>query len=79
MMHQDYDSEIPREYLVEFERAARRSMKERFQCGFIYTYKPVLDDARFRSFDSMAEYRAWCRENLPEWLGYWPADSKVPQ
>jgi len=22
------------------------------------------------SFDSMAEYRRWCEENLPEWLGY---------
>jgi hypothetical protein len=30
----------------------------------------VLDDAPYRSFDTMAEYRQWCEDNLPEWLGY---------
>jgi len=38
--------------------------------AFIHTYKPVLDDARFRSFGTMAEYREWCELNLPDWLGY---------
>jgi hypothetical protein len=38
--------------------------------AFIHTYKPVLDDAPFRSFDSMEQYRQWCEENLPDWLGY---------
>jgi hypothetical protein len=37
--------------------------------AFIHTYKPILDDAEFRSFDTMAEYRAFCR-SLPDWLGY---------
>jgi hypothetical protein len=36
----------------------------------INTYKPVLDDADYRSFDTMAEYRQWCEDNLPDWLGY---------
>jgi len=30
----------------------------------------VLDDARLRSFDTMADYRRWCEEHLPDWLGY---------
>ena len=38
--------------------------------AFIKTYKPVLDDAPFRAFDTMADYRTWCEANLPEWLGY---------
>lgn len=38
--------------------------------AFIRAYKPVLDDAPFRAFDTMADYRAWCAGNLPEWLGY---------
>ena len=38
--------------------------------GFNYVYKPVLDDADWRSFNSMEEYRQWCRENLPKYLGY---------
>ncbi|HEX3068243.1 MAG TPA: hypothetical protein VHX14_06690 [Thermoanaerobaculia bacterium] len=38
--------------------------------AFIKTYKPVLDDAAFPAFDTMADYRARCEANLPEWLGY---------
>jgi len=38
--------------------------------AFIRTYKPVLDDATYRSFETTAEYRRWCEENLPDWLGY---------
>ena len=28
--------------------------------SLISTYKPVLDDARYRSFDTTADYRRWC-------------------
>lgn len=62
--------DIPREWLEEFEAAARRSVQERIRYGFVKTYKPVMDDAPFRSFDSMEDYRTWCEENLPRWLGY---------
>ena len=50
--------------------AARRPLETRFRYSFIHTYKPVLDDARFRAFDAMADCRRWCEENLPDWLGY---------
>ena len=63
-------ADIPREWLEEFEAAAKRSLEERMRYGFIKTYKPVMDDAPFRSFDSMEDYRRWCEENLPQWLGY---------
>jgi hypothetical protein len=59
------------EWEREFDAAARRSLRERMEYSFIYTYKPVLDDTKFRSFDTMAEYKEWCRKNLPEYLGYW--------
>jgi len=59
------------EWERDFEAAARRSLRERMRYSFIYTYKPVLDDAPYRSFNTMAEYRQWCRDNLPEYLGYW--------
>lgn len=61
---------IPSEWLAEFEAAARRPLKQRFKYAFIKTYKPVLDDADYRAWDSMEEYRQWCEANLPEWLGY---------
>lgn len=63
-------SAIPREWLEEFEAAARRPLEQRFKYSFIKTYKPVLDDAKYRSFETMEEYRRWCEENLPSWLGY---------
>lgn len=65
---------IPPEWLAEFEAASRRSLEERFRYSFIKTYKPVMDDAPYRSFGSMAEYRDWCEKNLPSWLGYGRAE-----
>jgi hypothetical protein len=58
------------EWEREFEPAARRPLEQRMRYAFIHTYKPVLDDAPFRSFDSIEQYRRWCEENLPGWLGY---------
>ena len=61
---------IPPGWLAEFEAAARRPLEQRMRYGFVKSYKPVMDDAPYRSFDSMADYRKWCEENLPDWLGY---------
>ena len=62
-----------REWQAGFAAAARRPLPTRLRYAFIHTYKPVLDDARFRAFDTMADYRDWCVKNLPSWLGYGPA------
>ena len=64
------DESTAREWLEEFEAAARRPLETRMRYAFIKTYKPVLDDATYRSFDTMEDYRRWCEENLPSWLGY---------
>jgi hypothetical protein len=64
------DLQIPSEWLEEFEAAARRSLEQRMRYAFIRTYKPVLDDAKYRSFETMEQYRQWCEANLPSWLGY---------
>jgi hypothetical protein len=61
---------IPRDWLDEFEAAACRPLRVRLNYAFIKTYKPVMDDASYRSFDTMEDYRRWCEENLPRWLGY---------
>lgn len=57
-------------WLEEFEAAVLRPLPLRFHYAFIKTYKPVLDDATYRSCDSMADYRRWREQNLPDWLGY---------
>jgi hypothetical protein len=67
---EDESPGIPADWLAEFEAAARRSLEVRMRYSFIHTYKPVMDDASYRSFDSMEDYRRWCEENLPSWLGY---------
>ena len=54
----------------EFEAAARRPLEIRMRYAFVRTYKPVLDDVSYRSFDTMEEYRRWCETHLPDWLGY---------
>lgn len=61
---------IPAEWLAEFEAATRRPLKTRFRYSFIKTYKPVMDDASYRAWDTTADYRKWCEDNLPSWLGY---------
>ena len=66
----DVPTPIPPEWLAEFEAAARRPLRQRFRYAFVRTYKPVLDDARFRAWATTADYRHWCGENLPSWLGY---------
>ena len=61
---------IPAEWLADFDAARERPLPLRMKYAFIHTYKPVLDDEPFRSFDTMADYRDWCERHLPSWLGY---------
>jgi len=58
------------DFKAQCKRSIGRSVEERMRYGFYYVYKPVMDDADWRSFDSMEEYREWCRANLPAYLGY---------
>ena len=57
-------------WLDEFRAVKMRSLEKRIHYAFIHTFKPVLDEAPFRSFNTMKEYRTWCEKNLPSWLGY---------
>lgn len=54
----------------EFAAAACRPLAVRIRYSFLRTYKPVMDDASYRSFDRMEDYRLWCEAHLPSWLGY---------
>lgn len=61
------------EFRDQCRRQMQRPLELRINYGFCRMYKPVLDDAPWRAFDSMAEYRAWCAANLPDYLGFKPA------
>lgn len=64
------EDHIDAQWRAEFDAAAARPLEQRLDYAFVTTYKPVLDDAPYRSFDTMEEYRTWCNEELPSWLGY---------
>ncbi len=61
------------EFREQCRRQLDRPLAVRMKYGFNRVHKPVLDDAPWRAFGTMAEYRAWCAENLPEYLGFKPA------
>ena len=58
------------EFREQCRRQLERTVEQRLKYGFFRNYKPVLDDAPYRVFETMAEYRKWADENLPEYLGY---------
>lgn len=58
------------EWAGQCRRGIARPLRDRIRFGFVKTYRPVLDDAPSRVFNTMAEYRKWCHENLPEYLGF---------
>jgi len=67
------DLESDEAFRDQCRRQMQRPLALRIKYGFNRVHKPVLDDVPWRSFDSTAEYRAWCAENLPEYLGFRPA------
>lgn len=64
------DPQAEEAFRAQCRRQMERPLALRVKYGFNRVYKPVLDDAPWRSFDSMAAYRAWCEANLPEYLGF---------
>lgn len=69
-----------RRWRAEFDAAARRRLSLRLRNAFIRTCRPVLDDAPFRAFDTMAHDRRGCNEALPSWLGFGNAgDAEEPR
>lgn len=69
-LHNDIPEADRQAWEQEFAAAARRPLPVRMRYSFVRTYKPVLDDATYRSFESLADYRRWCESELPSWLGY---------
>lgn len=59
-----------KDFKEQCRRQLERSLEQRIKYGFFRQYKPVLDDAPVRTFETMTEYREWADENLPRYLGY---------
>ena len=57
-------------------RQMARPLEARMKYGFCRVHRPVLDTPGVRIFSSMKEYREWCAENLPAYLGFQPATAE---
>jgi len=55
---------------LDFADGLSRPVEERIELGFIMMKLPVIDDAPYRIFNTMEEYRDWASRQLPRWLGY---------
>ncbi|HXI11079.1 MAG TPA: hypothetical protein VNM92_00325 [Thermoanaerobaculia bacterium] len=61
-----------RTWIEEFEAAAVRPLELRFFYAFIKTYKPVLDDASYRAFDTSGRVSPMVRDASPLVARLWP-------
>ncbi len=57
--------------MLDFLDGLSRTVDERISLGFIPLKLPVVDDAAYRIFETMKEYRQWSEHNLPPYLGYY--------
>lgn len=64
------DALADEQFREQCRRQMDRPLEQRIKYGFCRVYKPVLDDAPWRSFATMQEYRSWCEQALPEYLGF---------
>jgi hypothetical protein len=60
----------------DFADGLSRTVYERVQLGFVLMKLPVIDEAPYRIFGTMMEYRKWANENIPTWLGYHSEDDR---
>ena len=58
------------DFREQCRRQLRRPLSQRFKYGFFRNYKPKLDDADVRVFETMQEYRDWADKELPRYLGF---------
>lgn len=55
---------------LDFMDGLQRNIEERIELGFVFIKLPVINDAPYRVFNKIEDYRKWANENLPKWLGY---------
>lgn len=57
-------------WMQQCEDQSKRHPDRWITNGFCHVHKPVLDDEPIRAFATLADYRRWCEEELPEYLGF---------
>ena len=59
-----------RDFREQCRRQMQRPIEARIKYGFSLKPKTERAGLRVRAFNTMADYRAWCEQNLPAYLGY---------
>ena len=62
------------QFKLDFSDGLSHTVYERIELGFIKLKLPVIDDEKYRIFDTIEEYRKWTNQNTPDWLGYHSTD-----
>lgn len=57
--------------MLDFLDGLSRTVEERINFGFMPFKLPVIDDAPYRIFETMEEYRRWAERTVPRYLGYY--------
>ncbi|MBI4547169.1 MAG: hypothetical protein HY707_04260 [Ignavibacteriae bacterium] len=57
--------------MLDFEDSLTRTVEERIELGLIPIKLPLFNDASYRVFTTMQEYRTWAERTLPRYLGYY--------
>jgi len=57
--------------MLDFLDGLSRTVDDRIGLGFIPLKLPVVDEAAYRIFETIEEYRQWSDQNLPAYLGYY--------
>lgn len=57
--------------MLDFRDGLSRSVDERISLGLIPLGLPVIDDAPYRVFESLDDYRAWADREMPRYFGYY--------
>lgn len=58
-------------HTLDFLDGLSRTVEERIEFGFIVMKLPIIDDAPYRIFQTMEDYRRWAEISLPGYLGYY--------
>ena len=58
------------EFRDQCRRQMQRPIELRIKYGFCRRIESAPDRGSGRIFKTMTEYRAWCEENLPDYLGF---------
>jgi len=56
--------------MLDFRDGISRTVAERVRLGLVLMKLPVFDDAPYRIFSTMEEYRLWAECHLPPYLGF---------